>query len=211
MARPARFSDQQIIDAASRLAASSGPKAMTITAVGAAIGAPNGSIYHRFQSRDELLGRVWLQKAAFHQDTFAAALELESEPLQVAIGAALSIARSTRADLQGARIMLLHRPEDFLSESWRPELQAEAARLRKQVTDLVGVCALRFLASTTREAKRTAAFVFLDIPLAAVRRYVAANEMPPPQVDRMIAAAVTAILERENSRSSTERVTHAKK
>ncbi len=198
MPRPARFSGQQIIDAASRLVAVNGPKATTITAIATAIGAPNGSIYHRFQSRDELLGRLWLQKAAFHQNAFAAALEAEPEPLQAAIDAALSIPRSARADPEGARIMLLHRQEEFLSSNWPPELQVEAARLAKQVTELVRLCAQRFFGSTTREAKRTAAFAFLDIPLAAVRRYVAANEMPPPQVDRMIAAAVAAIVESEN-------------
>ena len=100
MPRPALFSDQQILDAASRLAAANGPKATTIAAIATAVGAPNGSIYHRFQSRDELLGRLWLQKAAFHQDAFAAALAEEAEPQQVAINAALSIPRSVRADLE---------------------------------------------------------------------------------------------------------------
>ena len=201
MPRPALFSDQQILDAASRLAAANGPKATTIAAIATAVGAPNGSIYHRFQSRDELLGRLWLQKAAFHQDAFAAALAEEAEPQQVAINAALSIPRSVRADLEGARIMLLHRQEDFLSGNWPPELRQEAARLGKQVTDLIRHCAQRFFGSTTKEAKRTAAFAFLDIPLAAVRRYVAAHETPPPQVDRMIAAAVAAVLERESIKS----------
>src|SRR4051794_33643759 len=113
MPRPAKHDEARILSAAASLVAAGGPGAATIAAIGTAIGAPNGSIYHRFRTRDELLGRLWLQKAAFFQDRFAAALG-HPDPHQAGLDAALSLPRAARDDFAGARIMLLHRREDFL-------------------------------------------------------------------------------------------------
>jgi len=76
MPRPEKFTEDQTLDAAGALVAASGPSSATIAAIAAAIGAPNGSIYHRFKTRDALLGRLWLSKAAFFQNNFADALAL---------------------------------------------------------------------------------------------------------------------------------------
>src|SRR5262245_41572671 len=75
MPRPAKHDESRILNAAAAIAAKRGPKAATITAIGAAIGAPSGSIYHRFRTRDELLGRLWLSKAQVFQDQFERALQ----------------------------------------------------------------------------------------------------------------------------------------
>src|SRR5215213_2722034 len=111
MARPAKFSDSGILDAAAGIVAATGPGSATMAAIASATGAPNASIYHRFRSRDELLGRVWLSKAAFFQDSFLKALE-EPDAMQAGLRAALSLPACTRADFNGARILLLYRRED---------------------------------------------------------------------------------------------------
>ena len=61
MARPTKFTESQILDAAAAIIAAAGPGAATMSAIGTAIGAPSGSLYHRFRTRDELLGRLWLE------------------------------------------------------------------------------------------------------------------------------------------------------
>src|ERR1700680_4917019 len=111
MPRRARFPHRQTLDATAGLVAAGGPGAARAGAIGALVDAPSGSIYHRFPSRDLLLGRLWLSKAAFFQNRFAAAL---ARPDAAAAGleAALSLPRSARADFAGARIMLLHRRDD---------------------------------------------------------------------------------------------------
>src|SRR5688500_18253929 len=63
MSRPSKFSAAQILDTAATLVAADGPGAATIGAISARLKAPSGSIYHRFASRDVLLGRLWLDKA----------------------------------------------------------------------------------------------------------------------------------------------------
>jgi AcrR family transcriptional regulator len=193
MPRPAKFSADHILDAASQLAAARGPDAATITAIGGVIGATNGSIYHRFASRDALLGRLWLRKAAWFQDRFATALH-HRDPLLAAREAALSLPASVRADFEGARIMLLHRREDFLSAGWPPKMTAEAERLGKQVADTLNDITRRLFGDLSKAHRLTTTFAVIDIPYAAVRRYVAAKKFPPQEVDRLIETAINAVL-----------------
>lgn len=116
MPRVAKFDEVQILNAAAKLVAARGPAAATMSAIGAAIGAPNGSIYHRFQSRDELLGQLWLSKAKRFQDRWAEAID-EPDAVKAGLEAALSMPRVVREDLDGAKVMLLYRRADFLAEA----------------------------------------------------------------------------------------------
>ena len=50
MARPARFTDRDLLEAAATVAAAHGPGAATIQGIAKAAGAPTGSLYHRFPS-----------------------------------------------------------------------------------------------------------------------------------------------------------------
>jgi AcrR family transcriptional regulator len=193
MPRPAKHSVQGILDAAADIVARDGPGAATVTAIGRAIRAPNGSIYHRFQTRDELLGRLWLRTAAQYQDAFAAAAKLP-DPVEAALAAALSLPRTARADLTGARIMLLHRREDFLSGSWPPDLMHEATRLAEQATGVIGTMTRRLFGRNTDANRLTTVFAMLDLPFAAVRRHVSKGEAPPPHVDGLIETAYRAVI-----------------
>ena len=95
MPRPRKHGDADILSATARLVASQGPAAATMSAVGRATGAPNGSLYHRFGSRDVLLGRLWLEKADFFHARARAALAA-TDPHEAALGVALSIPRAAR-------------------------------------------------------------------------------------------------------------------
>ena len=200
MPRPAKFTPDAILKAASEIVAARGPGATTMGDIAAKVGAPSGSLYHRFQSRDELLGRLWLQKATFFQNAFARALD-EVDPRKAAVEAALSLPRTVRADFAGARIMLLHRREDFMSGGWPKPMQDEAARLGQQVRDVMPEFTSRLFNANTKAARLTTHFAILDVPFAAVRRYVGANEVPPLEVDRLMSAAVNAILDHQATRA----------
>ena len=103
MPRAARFSDLQILDTAAAIIADGGPGAATIGEIGHRLGAPSGSIYHRFPSRNALLGRLWMQKAASFQDRFVQALQ-NDDAERAGLEAALSMPRSVRLDPIGAKI-----------------------------------------------------------------------------------------------------------
>src|SRR6266481_4209012 len=113
MVRTARFRSEDMVAVATRLAAERGPDGVTISAISAATGAPVGSIYHRFASRDLLVAEVWLSTIeAFHVGYLAA---LGADPtIQSGLRAALYIPSWARRHLLEARILLLHRQEDFI-------------------------------------------------------------------------------------------------
>jgi len=194
MARPSKFDDVRILGAAATLVAARGPAAATMGAIGDAIGAPNGSIYHRFPSRDLLLGRLWLETAKRFQDRWAAALE-HPDARVAGLEAALSMPRQVRDDPEGARIMLLYRREDFLSDTWRPEMKAEAERLGRQTKDALSELTRRLFGRETAQARRATVFATLDIPFSAVRRYVSEGNAPPPQIDALIETAYRATID----------------
>src|SRR5215467_81807 len=193
MPRPSRFSEAQILDATAAIVAADGPSAATIGAIGHMLKAPSGSIYYRFASRDVLLGRLWLSKAAFFQGRFAAALA-DHDPFKAGLAAALSMPRAVREDFAGARIMLLHRRDDFLDGDWPPEMAAEAIRLKHQIDEAMNDIVRRLFGRVGPETFQLAYFAMIDIPFAAVRRHVANNEMPPRSVEDLIARTYTALI-----------------
>lgn len=198
MPRPAKFNEVQILGAAANLVSARGPAAATMAAIMHALGAPSGSIYHRFRTRDELLGRLWLQKAQAFQDRWLTALDVEN-PVQAGLDAALSMPRQVRADFDGARVMLLHRREDFLMDGWPAEMKAEADRLGRQIKEGLGQMAIRLFGRDSAFAKRATAFATIDIPFSAVRRYVVEGGAPPPHVDALIERAYFAVIEVERA------------
>ena len=52
------FERSDMTGAALRLVADRGPQAVTVAALAREVGAPTGSIYHRYRSRDELLAKL---------------------------------------------------------------------------------------------------------------------------------------------------------
>ena len=57
-----------------------------------------------------------------------------------------------------------------------------------------------FFSRVTPRALRRAAFAVLDVPFAAVRRHVAANEPPPLIVDELVRSAYGALIPRGGRR-----------
>jgi AcrR family transcriptional regulator len=194
MPRPAKHDEASILSAAATIVSKGGPKAATVGAIGTAIGAPSGSIYHRFRTRDELLGRLWLLKASLFQDRFEEALRV-ADDREAGLAAALSIPRTAREDLEGGRIMLLHRREDFLSAGWPNEMKAEAERLGEQVDRMLSQATRRLFKRSTPSARQAVNFALLDVPTAATRRFLAAGSPPPKAIDQLIATTYFAVID----------------
>lgn len=80
MPRPPRFDADELLDAAVLLAAAGGPAAVTMSAVAQTVGAPSGSVYHRFPGRPALLAEVWLRTVEDFQEGYLAALDGDPDP-----------------------------------------------------------------------------------------------------------------------------------
>ena len=61
MPRPRVYEPDRVLDAVESLAVASGPAAVTIRAISAAVGVSNGALYHTFGSRSGLMGRAWIR------------------------------------------------------------------------------------------------------------------------------------------------------
>lgn len=192
MPRPPKFGEDQIMDAAMRLVAEGGPNAATVAGIAGALGAPVGSIYHRFKSRDLLLARLWIRTVKRFQVGFLRALEADDLD-EAALGAALYNVEWTRRHVDEARVLLLYRRED-LAERWPEELGEELAALNTDVERAVRDHVLRrYGEGGGAEAVRWVVFALVDVPYAAGRRHLV-NREPPPLVDELVTQTLQRVL-----------------
>ena len=193
MPRRAKFDEEQILASTTGLVAADGPAAATMAAIAGALRAPTGSIYHRFPSRDVLLGEVWLRAATSFQDGY---FDILGRPVarDAGLAAALYLPQRVRVNLAEARILLLYRREDFLAPNWPEELRARAAGLQRQVDGGLQGFSRRLFGRADHKTLRLVTYAVLDAPLAAVRRHVAADEIPPDHVDALIRVTYGATL-----------------
>ena len=187
MGRPPKFSTDQILDATARLVAEGGPAVATVAGIAQRLGAPTGSIYHRFASRDLLLAQLWVRTAGRAQEGFIAALE-QDDLDQAAVDAALHIPRWSRANVDEACVMLQYRREE-LADQWPDELGSDLMSLRQTVDTAVRGFVRRRFGGITKGNLEVTQFALLDVPYGAVRRYLLRGEPPPLSVDGLVANA----------------------
>jgi AcrR family transcriptional regulator len=193
MARPQQYSSEGILEAAAGLAATRGPAGATIGAIAESLGAPTGSIYHRFRSKDVLLAELWLQTVEGFQAGFQAALA-GPDARAAGLDAALYTVRWVRAHPVPARLLLLHHRDDFLPGGWPPEVVERAAALKGDAEAAMRSFTRRALGSTSAAARRRARYAVVELASAAVLPHVRADEPPPPLVDELVAEAYDAVI-----------------
>jgi len=192
MGRHAKFNEDQILDATLHLVADGGPGAATIAAIAERLGAPSGSLYHRFKSRDLLLARLWVRTIKRFQRGFLAALAGDDLDA-AALGAALHVVRWSREHMDEARVLLLFRRED-LAARWAEDLGKELASLNSDVESALRDYARRRYGEEGGAVMQRVTFALVDVPYAAGRRYLLADTPPPPSVDALMAATCRCIL-----------------
>ena len=194
MARPARFTDRDLLEAATQVAATHGPAGATVGAIAKAAGAPTGSLYHRFPSRDALLGTLWLDLVRRFQAGWIEAMEQGDTE-----AAALHTPAWVRAHPTEARLLLLHRREDFLAGDWPPDLAERAAHVNDRAGAALRAFTRAELGDDLPASVRRVRFALVEIPYAAVRPYVEAGQPPPPDLDALVLTASQAVLEGDAS------------
>src|SRR3954453_10891854 len=127
MPRPS-FGHATFLAAARDLVAQAGPTAVTVSSVTERLGAPSGSFYYRFASRDVLLAELWLATALAFQNGFVAAIKRGD-----GLAAALHTPTWVRAHLDDARRFLLYHRDDFVHGVWPQALKSSVARQARRV------------------------------------------------------------------------------
>ena len=193
MGRKALFERTDMTGAALRLVADRGPQAFTVAALAREVGAPTGSIYHRFDSRDVLLAEVWLGAATAFQTAFFERLTGPT-PREAGLAAALYMAQRVRERPREARVLLLHRREDFVDRGWPANMRHRAEQLGRQVETELRAFSSRLCGRQDARTVRSIAYALVEAPVAAVRRHVAAEESPPAYVDGLIRTTYEAVI-----------------
>src|SRR3954454_12402037 len=110
MAPPRKHDTDTILDAVRALALRDGPRAVSVAAIARESGAPVGTLYHRFQSRDGLVAAAWKRALGRFHERWLQAAE-EPEP---GVAMAVSVIRFARANPQDAQLLLTLRRRDLL-------------------------------------------------------------------------------------------------
>src|SRR5436190_2991724 len=174
MGRP-KYDNGDFLDAALAIAAESGPPAVTVGAITERLGAPVGSFYHRFTSRDVLLGELWLRTVLDFQQGITAALDAGD-----GLGAVLHTPAWVRLHLDEARLLLLYHRDDFVQGGWPPSLaDGVAAQTSQMEAGSVKFAGLVFGRSGRRELRR-APFLLAEGPVAACRPHLPRRAPAPP-------------------------------
>lgn len=191
MGRKAHYTNEQFLDAALKLAAAGGPAAVTVAAIAEELGAPVGSVYHRFSSRDVLLAELWLQAAESFQRGFLECLK-EGD----GVDAALYTPRWVREHPEEGRLLLLYRQEELTWGPWPKDLKRRTSRLAKDLEEGLRGFTKRSCGRVTKDTLNRVVFALADLPLAAVRRYLQRGERPPEAVDEWVRETCTSVLRR---------------
>lgn len=170
MGRKPQYSADDILDAALGLVAAGGPSAATATAIGRVLGAPSGSIYHRFPSRDELMARLWLRSIARYQDGVLTALALPDA--DDALAAAIDHAFDWTASNHNEALLLLQYEKADLVAHWPDTLATELKSLNSRVRKTLREYTDRRYGKVTTERIDKVMFALIDMPYAAVRRHL---------------------------------------
>lgn len=165
------------------------------------LGAPSGSIYHRFRSRDALVASLWLRAVERFQEGFVLALG-NDDPITATRAAALFVLEWSRANIEDARILLLYRSSDFLVDGWPPEFGVRNRQQRARVAEAIGELCDR-LGANSRPDRRRVTFAVVDLPYGAVRGGLAAGVPPTHDLDSIVDDAVVAVIGGIGGRSDT--------
>ncbi|HEY0949002.1 helix-turn-helix domain-containing protein [Nocardioides sp.] len=188
----AKFTRDGILDAAAEEVLTRGSGAdVTIGAVARRLGAPSGSIYHRFPSREELLVRLWIRSVRrFHERYLAAGRE--ADPQRAILDMAVCVATFTRDHRADAAAMTLFRQSRLMAsapESCRAEVVEINAGVNERLAELT-------VARYSRPSPRHRVLVrvaAIDSPYGLVRPYV--GDAVPSWLAEVIRASSGAVLE----------------
>jgi AcrR family transcriptional regulator len=192
--RPQVHPTDTILDAARGLLLEKGARSATVEAIAEVSGAPTGSIYNRFGSRDELFAQLWVRAVYRSQASFLAALERD-DPREAALACAMSIIDFCKDHPEDAQLLTTFRREDLMTAIPKGALADELAALNDPLLRAVARLAQRLYGTRARIAfDRTLRAVF-DLPYGAVRRYLITGVDLPSGLRGDLELAVAAVLD----------------
>jgi AcrR family transcriptional regulator len=193
MPRPQLHPTDTMLDAARDLLLEDGSRA-TIEAIAEASGAPTGSIYHRFRSRNDLVARLWIRAVHRSQAMFLEAMEPE-DARDAALAAAMSIIDFCEEHPADAQLLVSFRREDLIRTTPEGSVATELEELNRPVERAVVDLARRLYGRRTRAALDRTLLAVFDLPYGAARRYLITGARLPSTLRSDLTQAVSAVID----------------
>ncbi len=187
------FSTEAILDAAREVVIARGPRGATVEAIGAAAGVPVGSIYHRFRSIDELLGRAWLRAVRRNQERALAVPASLERPLESAVAIALAMYDHCLAEPEDTLLLDVLRRSDVLALELGA-LGKELETVNDEIVALMGGLARALYGRADRHSRDLVLLALVDLPHGFAHRQLVSGA-PAPARRKRLPAAVAAVLD----------------
>lgn len=194
MARRRLHSLDDLLDVAEQLVIGRDPAGLTLRSLAASSGASNGTIYHAFRSKDELLARVWLRATERLGTAIAAAVDGVRRDEAAVVAASIAPVAFTRQHRASAHLFFEQRSDQLFSADLPPEVVADLDAQHRRLTTLLIDLATAVWDRKDAVAVDTVATCIVDIPGGIIRRALLEDRAISAATERRIEAAVNAIL-----------------
>lgn len=208
MPRPRVYQPDQVLDAAESLAVASGPAAVTIRAIGSAVGVSNGALYHTFGSRAGLLAQAWLRAGRRFLEAQNALVDaaLAVPGREAGIEAVAAAADAPAAFAQqypnSCRLLLTVPRENVLDPELPDEIASAISDLERQLVGLLIRLARSVWDRADAAAVDTITICVVDLPTAILLRR---DRLGSAAARKQLRAAVRAVLHIEPPVGQRER------
>jgi len=194
MARPRLHSLDDLLDVAERLVTSGDPAGLTLRGLATSAGASNGTIYHAFRSKEELLARLWLRATERLGAIMEESVDSAAEGDDAVVAVALSPSVLVRRHPASAQLFFAQRSDQLFSADLAPEIVDALAEQHKRFLELLIALARGVWDRTDRIAVEAVAACVVDIPGGLLRRRLLDGHGADAATERRIETAVRAVL-----------------
>ena len=188
-----------MLDAVESLAVASGPDAVTIRAISAAVGVSNGAFYHTFESRAGLMGRAWLRAGQRFLTVQNALVEQAALPATEPQAALAAVAAAADAPVvfaeqypNSSKLLWAVSREELLESDLPDAVAVEVRDLQRLLIALMIRLAVNLWDRRDAGAVDTITTCIVDLPTAIVLRR---NRLADSTAREHLRAAVRAVLD----------------
>jgi AcrR family transcriptional regulator len=202
MARPRIHDLDALLDTAEHLVTSTGSAGLTLRRLAAEAGVSNGSIYHSFSSKEELLARVWARAARRLLTTLDARVTAaltdaptdKANATEAIVAAAVGPVEFAIEHPAAARLFFMQRRDQLLSQELSLSAADELGAIQDTFTNLLIKLAQARWNRRDRVAVDAIATCVVDLPGGLIQRKLLDEAALDNQTRTQIEAACRAIL-----------------
>ena len=177
---------------------SSDPAGLTLRGLATSAGASNGTIYHAFSSKEDLLAKLWLRAWSRLGALMTEALETTSgdrDGRERVVAVALAPVEFVHRFPASAQLFFTQRRDQLFSAEPPAEVAAELDAAQQRFVELLIMLARGAWNRRDRDAVEAISACVVDAPSGILRRLLLEGRRPDDLTARRLEAAVRAILD----------------